>query len=541
MTDFVKETEEYLEHEQRGQRLFEMFLEKFRDRRGHHLALHVRMGETSSYVTSVTLDWVAEKVRFAADLPIFERKQVAKGSMAVQVDDETISAIQQRRPNWNRQLPMTIYLASRRHHKFPPLLLVGYQPWVYLKNDEKWGTNNRAMDDSLTVASLEPAGIYCDLQDRDTVFYALDGQHRLMAIQGLKELLATGSLARRDRFNKQKTDRVTLEEIISYIQKETQEEDGVIHNRLQALMQERIGIEIIPAVISGESYEEAHRRLRQIFVDVNEHAKRPTKGENVLLDEQDGFRIVARRVMAAHPFLKGKVELEQSTLRETADKYTTLQALASISEHYLGQNESLDEHSRFAEWGSEIWGKGDDYDPLRPNEEELASGVVYLTEYFNMLQTLPSHTRFSQGKSAADIRSVNGEDNILFRPIAQTALAQAFARLVTDGANLNTLVEELCSQENNGQLKLRAPTSPWFGVLSDPISGGMRRHKRAELLCARLFEYLLGGGLKEDDDRERLRMDFADARKADQTGEVAYDLAGGQVALDKVLLPQPWR
>ena len=53
-------------------------------------------------------------------------------------------------------------------------------------------------------------------------------------------------------------------------------------------MDERIGIEIVPAVVRGETIVRACRRLRQLFVDVNEHAKPLTSGGLARLDEPHG-------------------------------------------------------------------------------------------------------------------------------------------------------------------------------------------------------------------------------------------------------------
>ena len=178
--------------QQREQRVLSQLLEKLRSQTSHHFVLHVRMGAVSSYLTSVTLEWVANKVRFAADLPIFRESR--EGSKRVQVDSETVEQIQQRQPDWRRQLQMTAYLATRRHHKFPPLLLVGYQRWVYDNRHDRWGTDAHAMNDSLTLKGLEPTETYWDLDDTETEFYALDGQHRLMAILGLRELIQNGQL-----------------------------------------------------------------------------------------------------------------------------------------------------------------------------------------------------------------------------------------------------------------------------------------------------------------------------------------------------------
>ena len=56
---------------QKEHRVLSRLLGDLRSRANHHFALQVHMGGVSSYLMSVTLGWVADKVGFAADLPIF--------------------------------------------------------------------------------------------------------------------------------------------------------------------------------------------------------------------------------------------------------------------------------------------------------------------------------------------------------------------------------------------------------------------------------------------------------------------------------------
>ena len=162
-----------------------------------------------------------------------------------------------------------------------------------------------------------------------------------------------------------------------------------------------------------------------------------------------------------------------------------------------------------------------------------------MKEYFDALARLPSHEAFIQGKPAGDIRRADAAANILFRPVAQTALAEAVGKLSREGISLGTIADVLAAQEERGQLKLTDPSTPWFGVLCEPVSRKMRRHKWNEALCCRLFQYLLGGGIPDDMDREDLRVDFARERRVDD--DHAIDLSGVNVELDKVRLPAPWR
>ena len=136
--------------------------------------------------------------------------------------------------------------------------------------------------------------------------------------------------------------------------------------------------------------------------------------------------------------------------------------------------------------------------------------------------------------------AVGGEDNILFRPMTQTALAEALGKLAARGCSLKNCVEELARQEQLGQLRLTERRAPWFGVLCDS-NGKMRRYKKNEDLCSRLFQYLLGGGIKDELHREKLRKDFAAERRTDPESDLAIDLEGNPVPADKVLLPNPWR
>ena len=522
-----------MQMDERNRQALSLLLDLQREKDGHLFALSTRMGETSSYVTSVTLGWVVQNVHFAGDLPIFKGK-VDKKTKKVPVDENTISDIQQRQPDWRRQLPMALYLVLRRNHIFPPLLVVGYQDWVYNYNAEQWGLDKRAMQNSLTVMSLEPKAIYYDLDVKNTKYYALDGQHRLMAILGLHELLTKGKLFSLDvNGNPRLNSCITRETIIIQIQKETGEDEEAIRNRLERLMSERIGIEIVPAVADGETYREALFRLRGTFVDVNEKAIKLTKGELILLDENEGFRVVARNIMVSHNLLKDKIDQKQVQLPESSKCYTTLQALVEISKNYLGAK------TAFSPWKIPMLGDSN-LGFMRPDEAELSKGTITLNSYFDALRQLPSHQRFIQGEPAGDIRKKDGDDNILFRPLAQMALANAVATLEGENAmSLESIINEIACQEDAGQLKLRDPKAPWLGVLCDPLDGKMRRNKKAQNLCSRLFCYLLESGIVGEKEYAKLRKDFADARRIGDNEAVNID--GKHVSKDEVQLPTPWR
>ncbi len=517
-------------------------LDSLQHKARHHLVFQVNMGEVQSYLTSVTLSWVAEMVGFANDLPLFKKDEEDSG--AAKPSSINLEMRQQRIPNWTRQRDMAAYLASRRHHKFPALLLVAYQGWVHDKKSEKWGEDRRAMSDSLTLMNLDTTGMCWELDDSNTNFYALDGQHRLMAIRGLRELIQDGQLPARDKFGRVKSiNGLSRDDIV----KQTGEDKFEAHERLQRLMSERIGIEIIPAIRRDESEEEGRRRLRQMFVDVNEQAKPLSKGEQTRLNKSNGFRVVARRLVAYHPLLcsgsllgdegRPKVEVAKTQLSENADRYTTLEAMVEVVRAYLKENATLDEHEKYVSWDNLI-AKGVS---IRPEDSVLDAGVNDMTEYLDLLAEIPSHRAFIQGKPAGHIRGlVAGDDNILFRPFVQMALAKAVGVLATRGFSPRKVLQTLAKNESEGRLKLTDRKGPWFGVLCD-VEGKMRRHKKNRDICCRMLVFLLGGGAEDDVERERLRKDFAGQRIMDPVQETAIGLDGKTVMVDEVQLPNPWR
>ena len=312
-------------------------------------------------------------------------------------------------------------------------------------------------------------------------------------------------------------------------------------------MDERIGIEIIPAIRREESYDEGRRRLRQMFVDVNENAKRLTKAELTMLDESTGYRVVARRLVADHQLFcdgisadgetRHKVELKKTQLSDGVDLYTTLDTLAKTVGAYLKENESLDEYTKYVAWDNLIV-KGVN---VRPKDSVLEQGTKDMADYFDLLANIPSHRAFIQGKPAGEIRTADpGEDNILFRPLAQIALAEAIGKLAARGVSPKNAIQTLAKKEVDGQLKLTDRRAPWFGVLCD-ATGKMRRHKKNRDLCCRMLMFLLGGGAEDDIEREELREKFAHERLVDIENGIAVDLEGKYVKSDQVQLPHPWR
>lgn len=526
MPEFEDLIDDELEREQRGKQLFLMFLDRERQKKGHLMALNARMGLTRSYVTTASLGWVAQNVRFATELPLFKEFRDAKGNVIVTRD--TAAKVQQRDLDWRRQYPMTLYLAKRKAHKFPALLLVVTQQWVDDPSSDEWGADKRAQKDSINIQSLDTSGTVLDLGiGEEDLLYAIDGQHRLMAIRGLSELLQ-GRLFVKNRESKPLKNSITPEDVV-------EESRGAMSLAdLQGLMSERIGIEIIPAVLKGETREEALRRVRSIFVHVNRTAQPLSKGEIALLDEDDGFAVVARYVVVMHKLLSDddRVHMTKGQLAASSKELTTLETVVAISTQFLKQ------HGQFHHW------KPDSRSEMcmRPEEESLDEGYELLMSYFDALAQIHSYQRVLQGGEPKKFRET--DHNMLFRPMAQMAMANALGGLVTSAEKprtLQSLITVISAKDEEDVFNYTDPKNPWYGVIWDPAKKKMLRTAGAQLLCTNILTHLLGGGTGDDKEFDQLQEAFASARTIALDDEVfAVDLKGERVTPDKVLLPSPW-
>ena len=536
--DIYSHLQEIDRQERLKRRALRQLLDEQRQKKNHAVGINSMMGSSRSFVTSVDLSWAAEHIRFASELPIFNEYRDEHGF--VKPDKKTQNLIQQRNLDWRRQIPMTLYLAGRENHKFPPLLVVVTRPWVDQPDADEWEPQEgRALEDSLLYTPIDSNAEYVDLSFESgtgSILYAIDGQHRLMAIRGLKDLLHDGHLHAKTDIGKEKTTgRVEIDDII------TMSRHRIGRSDIQKLLDERIGIELIPAVMAGETRDEALRRLRTLFVHVNRNAAPLAKGELALLDEDDGFAVAARMTMVDHPLLKDRVQIKKGQLRENAKDLTTLETLTIISKAYL-------EHM-YPGWKPN---KAMPKMPFRPEWDELWDGKVELMKFFDELAALPSFDAVRHGAKASDYRKTsdrNGAAHLLFRPMAQIALAGALGDLLGDGApNAAVYWSKIREADEDRRFQIDNPCLPWYGTAWDHLAKKMRRRLSDQKLVRRLFLHLLGGGTADEELREDLRKAFALARKtgqafarpADSMVHEAIDLSGDEVGIDQVRLPHPW-
>lgn len=478
------------------------------------------MGGSDAYIGSVSLQWLESRVRFAAQLPLFNDKR-DKDTGEIIIDKSTIDEIQQRPLDWSRQAPLAQYLAARETHKFPAVLVVISKPWVDDPNSDEWDQSGKAIRPATDFLPLDSQGRVgmLDLSE-DVTIYALDGQHRLMGVRGLMDLIRDGKLTRLKKTGKpEKGSPLMIDELA--------ETYSISKAELQSLAAERIGIEFIPSVVPGETRQQARRRVRSVFVHVNRMAAPLSKGQLAQLDEDDGFAIVARHVAVEHPMLstaKNRIEWNRPNLAERSSALTTLQTVQEMASHFLGQRDE------FKNWRQKEKG----LIPMRPDDEELAKGFDEFKMLWDKMAKLPSYKKLDQGSDTGSLRRFKhdknpGEGHLLFRPIGQMVLAHAVGRLIKDNYDLDSIFEKLIRYDKDGGFRMDTASSIWYMVLFDPIRGRMVKSGFGTALAQRLLGYLLGGGIADEKEREKLREDLAKARTitdADATVEGYEDGRG---------------
>lgn len=526
-------------------------LDQFLGKNDRILVQKTEMGGSQAYVGSITLDWFAAKVKFASSLPLLhdkyhpntddtflllsqtlgerEETRLRKCRDNIEIDALNIDQIQQRPLDWSRQLPLTQYLALQKNHKFPPVLVVIHQSWADNSQAEEWDSQGRAIKSTTDFLPLDKDGNVglLNISDSEVTIYALDGQHRLMGVQGVMELLKTGKLQRYKKDKNLDNSFLTITDLVDKYKVDLE--------YLENLPQEKIGIEFICAVNAGETREEARRRIRSIFVHVNLMAVPLTKGQLTQLNEHDGFSIVARKIATTHPLFeqqnqrKPRVNWNSATVATNSTVLTTLQALKEMSQKYL-------EH-KFSNWKPLTKGLVS----MRPKDEELGEGIKDFTQLFDYLTSLPSYKilefedtpllrRFSFEKDG-------GEGNMLFRPVGQVALAQALGILVFNkGFSLEDIFQKLRKFDSQGGFSgMEYPRSLWYGILYDP------NKKRVQVagkdLAAKLLIYILGG-MQEQMERAELRKAIANARTVENK-TISFD--GKFVEPKEVGLPNTYK
>ena len=505
------------------------------------IALRTEMGTTGaelhrtvavpSWVATHSLGWVGKNLKMGSEMPFMESYIDEHGR--IRVDERNAQELKQRAPDWTRQPELAAYLLHDRQRKFSTILAVVCPPWVDTPDHPNWGVDGRATENAIKVQPLDTEGRVCLVDLKDTHIYALDGQHRVMGIRGVMDVQERGrlELKKRDGTSTNKT----------YSREDLLDRFRVDIGELQAVLNETISVEYIPSVIAGETRDEANRRVRDVFVCINSYAKKTKVGESILLDESNGFSIVARNIATGHSLLKPgnrqRVNWENNSIPKSAEYFTTLDGIRTIAQKYLTMIDS----AKYKKWEPLF----KDQVPLRPTNDELRDAFADLSRLFDLFESLPVFQNLLRGDDVVKWREFPTPEqpervgHLALRPIGQQVLALAISTVIDKGDltwdEVRTKLEKL---DIDGGFRLHEVANVWYQILYEPRKGTIIARDGNRELATDILIYLLKGA--EESERRNL-LDRVIEMRTDETGNKWMDFTGEwtETSNNQARLPLP--
>jgi DNA sulfur modification protein DndB len=337
-----------------------------------------RLGTTDFYIVTMKAQRVAEKIQIASEVEGWENLSL----------DEKY----QRNLSINRvKREIAPYLANDRDRFFGSLIVavqngedMEYEP-VKEVGGKFTGAHKSASDNLgfLTLSGQE-------------MFIPIDGQHRAKAIK----FAITG----RDDSGKE------LEDVVR---------------------DPSLGQEDVVAILIHFDTEDQRAKARKIFNKVNRYAKKPTKSEDLIIDDDDVVAVLSRRMTDDEdPVISGDlVRISGNTLPDRAGEFTTLATLYEINKdilqalgHTYNKGELPDSSTVNLYWDEivSVW-------------EKLEKGINHYNAAFR-----------DHDPESNNIRQQLRRNFLSCKPIGQRVLFQAFLAL-TEPANGNS--EAMMSKE----------------------------------------------------------------------------------------------
>ena len=336
-------------------------------------AIRASLGDWKYYIVRMKMREIAHEVQLAHDI----------------YEDQTLSDAVQRTLGEKRVKEEIVgYLANRPDRFFSSIVVAameGEPAWTPVDIDSatvpEVFTKSTTLRDSFGILSFgdEPK------------YYALDGQHRVAAIK----LLVNGTA---DKEPPPGFD----DDLLSVIVVLREEHD----------------------VPEGEWM----RRYRRLFSSLNRYAKPTDIDTNIIMDEDDLFAILTRRLITDHEFFQApgrqkesfKVQTKGKNLTTNATYFTTLQTLYAANSTLLKTRKRMNEN-----W----YIRKVDYQ-IRPEEESIDNFYNELSDYWDaILEVLPDlkHPPAEmRHHNISDDSNGKYQDHLVFWPIGQ----ELFARLV---------------------------------------------------------------------------------------------------------------
>lgn len=441
-------------------------------------ALRSTMGSWNYYIVKMSMRELAESVKFASE--IYKDKTLDEAIQRVlkekRVRGEITTYLKRQE---DRFFASIVVAALEGNPMFYPVSISDQPEFALFKEDHR-------LNETFGVLKFDGTQRY----------YALDGQHRLAAIRTLLD-----------------------------------SNDELSEGRPEGFENEEVSV-IVIVPKHDESLKVFMQKYRRLFSSLNRYAKPTDHVTNIIMDEDDAFAILTRRLITEHEFFKWEGRQQESArIKTTPGKnltyrdtfFTSLETLYEMNILLLSARSRGGPKAPKTVWGpqSEPYR---DFKRFRPDESFLNELYKELTMYWDgLLKEIPELRKDPKDMRVHSLTTDNDADNrevsdsLLFWPIGQELLAEV-ARDLLDARLADPVVptpEDVgTALQGLGTLEWRLHEPPWryFLLTHDPANDRwkMRSEDRTQAMriAKRIQGWVLGIDPLDDDGIATLKVEW---------------------------------
>lgn len=244
---------------------------------------------------------------------------------------------------------------------------------------------------------------------------------------------------------------------------------------------------------------ESSEKTRRIFNKVNRYAKTTSRGDNIITSEDDGYAIIARRLLNEDGPFGGSalVNWKSNTLSARSSQLTTISVIYETVKLILACPALTSANGPIKL-----------NDQLRPSDDDIDRYLeVVESVWSSVLQGfLPYRNAIANPSTIAPNRVDSAPYSLLFKPAAQVAL---FKGLLTAVDRKYLTLDEGINRAN--RIDWSISSDLWKNILIAP-NGSISTGSEAQNRAALLITYLLAGDKMAETDIKIVRDMYAEAR-----------------------------
>ena len=272
--------------------------------------------------------------------------------------------------------------------------------------------------------------------DGNQKYYALDGQHRLKAI---REVLDPTSDLHPEKPKDFENENINVVLVVNK---------------------------------DAEGDEEFMVKYRRLFGHLNRYAKAPGKFNNIIMDEDDAFAIITRRLVAEHNLffwdgshkesMRVKVESGQG-LNQGHVHLIAIETLYDFVEDILKSPDNIADFNWSSATNLRNWKQS------RPDDELLEEWYLFVSNVWDVVLKLfpeisePNSANFRN--NAADIAGDETRNTAYFRPVVQQRLAKLIRRLLNVASSPTSATKIQSSLSALRKLNWDLYAAPWRNLV----------------------------------------------------------------------------